>query len=425
MERTAAKRFFAFILFFASLAPEFSFPITVEQAVSMAKENLPSYKASAIQVRSAEALYSASLSPYFPSVDAATSQEHHIAPEPLGNYDLGSYDVTASYTLFDGGRRRANRNIAGLNLNIDQQELQKNCIELRFNVMAAFYTAMARKEILEERKVQLHDARKDLEIAQGRNRLGASKLSDVLQASVRSEQAKYNVVQGEGELAKAVSELNSLLGRPLKTPYDLEGSLQVELLVPDPERLSAAALQRPEIKQGESVVKISQNNKAIETSTFFPTISAVASYNKVDSPLTKSFLNEDSTIGLRATWNIFELGKFYKRKSAEFQIHVSQEQLNETVRKLLLNLTKAYEDYVTAGRNVSVAREQLTAAEHNYSQALGEYKVGKGDILSLVLAEGMLSSAREQLTVSKLNLMLSKSLLERATGVEKLESLGS
>jgi outer membrane protein TolC len=49
--------------------------------------------------------------------------------------------------------------------------------------------------------------------------------------------------------------------------------------------------------------------------------------------------------------------------------------------------------------------------------------VGKADILSLVQAESLLSNAREQLISSKLNLILSKALLEKITGVESLETI--
>ncbi len=89
----------------------------------------------------------------------------------------------------------------------------------------------------------------------------------------------------------------------------------------------------------------------------------------------------------------------------------------------MLNVHKTYEDFATASNKLKVAEQQLKQAEHNYSQAFGEYKVGKADILSLVQAESLLSNAREQLISSKLNLILSKALLEKIAGVESLETI--
>jgi outer membrane protein len=399
-----------------------SWALTLEDAVSMAQKNLPSYKASEINVKAADALYKASLSPYLPRLDTTTVQERHDSPT-TGQFDLSTYDVTLSYTLFDGGKRRADRKNARLNLEIDQEEVTKNFQQLRFDVTAAFYSVMARNEIVEVRKIQQEDAQKDYEIAQARHEYGLVKLSDVLQASVRLEQAKFNRIQGEGLLRNGLSDLNSLLGRPLTTPYDLEGSLNLEFVAPKLENLVRNAMERPEIKQAEHTVSVSENNKAIEKSAFFPEVTANASYTKTDGAPGVSGSNEDKSIGVTATWNVFELGKFYRTKSASLSVNVSEEQVNETVRQLLLDLQKAYQDYLTASQNIDVAREQLKQAEHNYAQAVGEYRVGKGDILSLVQAESSLANAREQLTTSKLNVALAKALVERRAGIERLESL--
>jgi len=415
--------------------PQRCFSLTLEEAVSLAKENLPSLKGSKLKLDSTEALYDASLAPYLPSLDASTAQEKHDINSR--EFDLSTYDVTLSYVLFDGGKRKANRNIAKLNRDIDKEGLDTGYLDLRFNVQTAFFTSMARKEILEERKIQLQDAGKDYEVAHGRHALGAAKLSDVLQASVRLEQAKFNRVQAEGDWKKSVAELNSLLGKPLEAACDLQGSLDFQLNMPDVDRLSKAVLQRPEIKQAQNSVDVSKSNKALETAAFFPVITAKVSYSKSEgsffgglsssgsSSSSLSSAGEDRSVGLQATWNIFELGKYYRRKSSDFQIHVSREKLNETVRQLLLDLRKAHEDYLTTSQNVAVALEQLKQAEYNYARAFGEYKVGKADILSLVQAESLLAGAREQRTTSRLNLILAKALLERATGLEKLDELST
>lgn len=406
-----------------TLSPRPCLSLNLDEAINLAKVSLPSYQAAEIQVQSTEALYKASLAPYFPFLDATSSQERIFSS--TDDYNLSTYDIILSYTLFDGGRRKANKNIARLNLHIDEQEYNKNLIELEFNVKSAFYIAMARQEIVRQRQIQLNDAKRDHEVAEGRNRLGAAKLSDVLQAAVRLEQAKFNLVQGQGDLRNALSDLNSLLGRPLQSPYDLDGSLKFQERLPEIGALSAVALERPEIKQAESQVKISKNNKSLETSAFFPRLSAIASYSKAESSIAefRGISSEDKIVGINATWNIFELGKFYKRKSSSLEIDISKKRLDESKRQLLLDLEKTYQDFLTAAQNVHVAEQQLVEAKHNYSQAFGEYKVGKGDILSLVTAESLLSSAREQLTTSQLNHILSKALIERVAGIESLESM--
>lgn len=408
------------IIFFISSA----YALTLDEAISLAKENLPSYKASLIKVKSTEALHDASLAPYLPSLDASASLKNHYTSQE--NFDSRIYDLTLSYTLFDGGKRKANRNIALLNLDVDREELKKSLLDLEFNVKVAFYTAVAQKEIVEQRKIQLRDAEKGYEVAEGRHKFGVARLSDVLQASVRREQAKFNLIQSEGDYKKALAELNSLIGKALDSQYELIGFLYAEVRLPERNRLYNAVLQRPEIKQAESSLKISESNSSLVRSTFYPNISLIASYSyiKTNRELrTFASSSEEKNAGITATWNIFELGKFFRQKSSELEKDVSLEKLNDLKRSLLLDVHKIYEDIVTASNKIKVAEQQLKQAEQNYSQAFGEYKVGKTDILSLVQAEGQLSNAREQLIGSKLDLILTKTLLERAAGIERLESL--
>jgi outer membrane protein len=403
-----------------------SYSLTLDEAISLSKETLPFYKASMIRTRSTEALYSASLGPYIPSLDASTVQQRfYTSPDEFG---ISSYDVTLSYILFDGGNRKASRNIARFNFDISKEDLRKSFLDLEFNVKTAFYASIARRDTLEQRKIQLLDAQKDFEVAEGRYKFGVAKLLDVLQSSVRLEQAKFALVQAEGEFKKALLELNSLIGQPLDSQSDIEGSLDLEVKLPDRNALSNIVLQRPEIKQAEDSLKIAENNKSISLSTFYPLITASASYQNTTGGLRglavgQAAITEEKILGLTATWNIFELGKFFRAKSSELEKGVTLENLNDLKRQLLLDAHKAYEDLITAVNNLEVAQQQLKQAEQNYSQAFGEYKVGKADILSLVQAESLLATAREQLINSRLNLVSSKVSLERIAGVDKLEYL--
>jgi len=404
-----------------TISPGLSYSLTLDEALSLAKESLPFYKASLIGVRSAEALYSASLSPYLPSLDASTIQRQTYSSR--GDFTTRSYDVTLSYTLFDGGKRWADRHIARLNLDISREALRENLLELAYNVKVAFYSVIALKETVEQRKVQLEDAQKDYEIAEGRHNFGVAKLSDVLQASVRFEQAKLDVIQAEGDFKKVLSELNSLIGRPLDSEYPLEGSLNLDITLPEREQIAHAALQRPDIKQLEDTYKIAGYTISRTASALFPKLSAQASYIKTVGDISGSSFPEEKVASLTASWNIFELNNFFNLKSSRLEEDIALENLSDLKRQVLLEIQKSYEDFMTAANTITVARQALKNAEHNFSQARGEYQVGKGDILSLVLAERALADAREQLIISKLDLLLTKTLLENIAGVEKLELL--
>ena len=392
------------------------FALTIDEAIEMAKINSPFYKAAGLKIKATEALYKATLSPYLPSLDVSTLKSRHYTSSL--DYDIKDYEVKLSYTLFDGGIRKSERDIAFLNLDIDREELRKVFLELRYQVKNAFYRVIASQEILELRRIQLKDAEKDHEVAQGRYKFGVARLSDVLQASVRLEQARYNLMQAEGDLKKALAELNSLIGRDLDTPYDLQGILTEHIEIPDKQILFESGLKGPEVIQAERSLKISEKNRSKGLSPFYPSILFSASYSKTEGGVFRFSFPEEKRVDLSATWNIFDLGKFFRLRASEREVEVSEDKLREIKRQTILNIYRTIEDISTAINKVKVAEEQLKQAEHNYEQAFGEYKVGKADILSLVQAESQLATAREQLINSKLSVMLSKALLEKIAALE-------
>ena len=428
--RLVEKIFFSLSLVLIQLlatAPAPSPALTLEEALSLAKSNLPAYQAQAARVQSSEALYKASLGAYAPSIDAGGAATRR----DIAGFDSSSnsFDVTASLKLFDY-KRGYTRDISRYNFTSEQEGLRRSLLDLEFSVKSSFYTTVATRGIHAQRKIQLENAKKNYEVAEGRRTFGVAKLSDVLQVSVRLEQARFNLVQAEGSLQKSLSELSSLIGTPVADAAVLQGALTFDLALPDERRLEEALLRRPEILQAELAVKRAESAEGISTGDFLPVVSGNISYSRTDtsSPASTSasvYGNpyEDRSASLLATWNLFELGKFYRRKAASIDTVTAAKTLKETERSLRLELRKSYEDFITASRNVKVADEQLRQAQQNYDQAFGEYKVGKGDILSVVIAETLLSQAREQDVQAKLNLYLAKALLERVSGIERLEAL--
>ncbi len=409
-----------FYCVFSLLFPIISNALTADEAIQLAIENLPEYRASVLKIKSMEALYDASLSPYLPELDSFFTKSRRYTQST--DDESKSYGLTLSYLLFDGGRRFANRDITRLNLENERESLRDSLLDLRFKVKSAFYRTLAIKETIQQRKIQLEDAQKDFDVAEGRYKLGVARLLDVLQASVRLEQARYNLIQAEGDYNKALSELNSLIGLPVDEKRDLKGTLDLELNLPDRAKVLDKALNRPDVIKAGNLVKILENNKKLITSEFYPLISASASYTKTDGGV-NTISREDKVIALTASWNVFEWGKFFRRKSAEIEESVAVEKYNEIKRVAQLETYKAYEDIITALNKLKVAKKQLELAEHNYKQAFGEYKVGKGDMLTLIQAESALANAREQTINSKLSVILSVVALERIVGIENLSTL--
>ncbi len=388
--------------------------LTLEEALELARQNLPEYRSKIYERESRLYEYRATLSPYFPSLDLALSEKKfYVEPE---DYRLRSLELRLSYILYDGGKRYSQRLSSRTLLGISDENLRESLLNLHYNVKLSFYNSLAKREILIQRRRQLEYAEKDYEVAKGRHELGVARLSDVLQASVRLEEARYRLIEAEGELSKALSELSSLIGIQVKEE-ELEGELYEPEMIPERPALIELAMNSPEVKRVEYQKNLSISERTTVKSDFLPHLYLDATYTKNSYSGSRLYPDEEKMIGLRLTFNIFELGKFFRLKATGSSISSKEEDIKEIRRSLELRITRSYEDLITEIRRLEVAKEQLRFSEQNYEQAFGEYKVGKGDILSLIQAESLLAQARERLILSRLNILSALTALERTAGI--------
>jgi outer membrane protein len=104
---------------------------------------------------------------------------------------------------------------------------------------------------------------------------------------------------------------------------------------------------------------------------------------------------------LNFTFPLFDgTGRYYNVMGALSDVNAAQQRLEEIKRNVKLDITNAFKDYELSMENVKMYRELIREATSNFNQAFGEYKVGKGDILTLLQSEKDLAKAKENLTSS-------------------------
>ncbi len=394
--------------------------LTLDEAIKLALENLPSFRAVRDEKLAREKEYSSTLSPYLPELNIIGGEKRYYSD--IHDYDIRNAELRMSYLLWDGGSRRSQREIAVSNLRVSEENIKKNIIDISYSVKTTFYNLLAKRDILNQRRLQLTYAEKDFEVAKGRYEAGVARRSDLLQASVRLEEARFRVIEAEGDMNKVLHELISLTGRKIDID-EVSGSLEDDFYIPEMEYLIERGLETPEVKTAELNIEIEKAIKKSIRSRFLPEISIDATYTRNYGDTSISIPEEEKTIGIMARLNIFEWSKFMKMSASSYRIRMAKELVEEKKREITLNITKSYEDLLTSRKGLDVALQQLRFAEQNYEQAYGEYKVGKGDILSLIQAERTLSESREKVIIARLNILLNRANLERLTGINSLEEV--
>lgn len=394
--------------------------ITLEEALRIARENHPSLKAQEIRVGASENLEKAAFSPYYPSLNLGGSLNRYLVSSE--DYNSSSLNATLSYLLYDGGSRSAGLHIAQLSHEQEKAEALRLQLDLEFSVKSAFYTALGLKSVTEFKKATVLDAKKLVEVAEGRYKLGAGRYSEALQARVQLSEAMYAELSAESDYKKSLSDFNSLLGKPLDISYELEGVLGTFPAEYEITELVSIASERPELRKLKLSTDIAKNNIAAAGSGAFPKVSVSASFIRTDGGPRDTSANE-GVFGVGLSWSVFDRGIHYRKLAASEEVSARYTDYDEALRELSLDISKKYQDVRTSVARLRLSEEQLELAGQNYNQSFSEYKVGKSDIVSVIQAQTALTNARQQYIQALMGLRISISGLERALGIQRLEDL--
>ncbi len=398
-----------------------SYSLTLEQAIELAMKNHPFLKQKFSDLKAKRFDYFSTYGNFFPVLSFDYNYSKYRDTQP--DYFSRNYSISLYWTVYNSGQNILLNKIKQKLLKSSQNDYFETILDIKFQVKKAYYKACANKEILRFRKIQLKSAEKNFQMAEKKLKLGLVKKSDYLQAKVRLENVRYMLYQAENEYKKSIAQLNSLIGFPLDTQTDIDISILTKVEednIPEFNKMKDLAFNRPIFRQYTYDLEASKLKSIQSVLSFTPSVYISYSINRDYSSIYGSSQNYNIfRIGI--SWTIFEgLKRYYFYLSSKEEEKFYSHRLKELKRQILLNLYNLYLDLKTSYKNLDVARVLLKEAEHNYRQALGEYKVGKGDIISLVTAESSLADAHETYVQSLLDIALTKAVLEREVGVEKL-----
>ena len=398
-----------------------SYSLSLDQAIKLALKKHPFLKQKISEVRSKKFDYFSTYGNFFPSLSFDYSYSKYRDTHP--DYFFRGYSLSFYWTVYNSGQNILLNRIKEKLLKSSQNDYLETILDIKYQIKKAYYKACANKEILKFRKIQLKAAEKNFQMAKKKLKLGLVKKSDYLQAKVRLENVRYMLFQAENEYKKSIAQLNSLIGFPLDTKTEIDTSSLTKVEdenIPDFDSIKKIAFNRPVFRQYKYDLEASKLRSIQSLLSFTPSVYVSYSINRDYSSINGSSQNYN-IFRIGFSWTIFEgLKRYYYYLSSKEDERFYRYRIKELKRQILLNLYSLYLDLKTSYKNLDVAKTLLKEAEHNYKQALGEYRVGKGDIISLVTAESSLADAHETYVQSLLNIALTRAILEREMGVEKL-----
>ncbi len=411
---------------------------TLDECLAYAVQHNITLRKSQLQQQSATEELRGAKGALLPTVSAGTS--HSIGYRPWQDtgqtsvsngyvntkvdkgYYSGSYQVNASWTVWNGGRNtntvkldRLAEEQADMNVRQTANTIQERIAQLY--VQVSYLTENVK--VLEQ---SLETSTKNVERGQEMVTVGKMSRADLAQLEAQQATDRYNLVEMQAQVSNYTLQLKQLLELTTEdfgVAVPTVSEDKVLAAIPELQGVYQSALgQRPEIASAESAVKSAELNVKIARAGYMPNVSLNAGAGTSTSSLSSNTwgnqmkTNFDLMGGLSLQIPVFDAFQTrtairkakLQQQQAQLDLLDQQKQLYATIEGFWLDATTNQAKYRAASSTVSSERQSYELLEQ-------QFQLGLKNIIELLQGKDKLLAAQQNQLQSKYQTLLSLQLL--------------
>lgn len=353
-----------------------------------------------------------------------TAQHFTIAKESFPTFGpsyfatslSGDMQLSASLTLLDFGRNRANIAIKNELVVASQQSLVNVEQQILLDAVSAYVNMSLQTELVAAQQSNVHLVTQDLQAAKDRFDVGEVTKTDVAQAEAQLALANAQLAAAQGQYNIARENYNAKIGH---YPSGLASLPRTPLLVKNIDEARVIALRsHPVIIQAQHQAKAADLGVEYAKAQFLPTISGIAAYSDPYEGSNYSFVKPTSSLQLNFTQTIYAGGQlssgFRKAIAQQEQTHAA---LLQTGVSVTFSVGQAWANILVANASISANNEQIRAAQAAYDGIVQEAALGSRTTLDVLNAAQTLLSAKASALQAQANLYIGQYTLLSTMGL--------
>ncbi len=345
----------------------------------------------------------------------------------MGNKNYNSYTaniiaVKASYILFDGMRNFA------------------TFAKLKYAGAQAFYGERATAENIVLQVIQLYNqiallqenqniALESMEISRERLRrqkakeeFGQQSSVDYLSAVVDFNKDSLNYIYVVTQLSQAKQNLNRLLNRDINTDFTVKDVVSYREIPDKEEILRLARANNTSLKSALEQRNISQEEKKIVNSAFYPTLKLESAYgyNTLPEEFSVDFSDPNKTFyaGISLQYNLFNgFQNKIQSQNAELALKNAELAVREAELSLETEVSNAYVEYVNAKVALELEKTSLETSRLNFERMREMYDLGKVTLTQFREAQLKFISAKLRISELKFSIKNNEAKLLKLAGL--------
>ncbi|HYV97653.1 MAG TPA: TolC family protein [Gemmatimonadaceae bacterium] len=416
-------------------------PISLTDAVTMAKKNSPSMVQARGQLRTSSMSVRVARWAFSPLNNIAFNYGSNLGGGGIYTSDgvfqqrnptswgFSQSFGNATLVIWDGGKRFSDLKRA--HAQVDQAEANETLQQFTItaNVKQQYYAILQARESEAAAQAQIAQAEQQFKSAVARVKAGTAIASDTNTQLVQLGNARLAQLNARASASNASAQLTRLTGSDAAvTAIDADTADPPRLLMNDLELMQLAE-QGPSVQNSIASLNAQKASERSTRSVLWPTVQATGSYGRSNSQATHGGfsgydfgsgpMNYNWSFGLSLNW---QLWNGYSRESqllnARVQTDNSEANLRDVKLQARQNIVQQINTLRTAEANLAIAHDNVTNAAEALRIAQTRYDVGAGDILTVLTAQNTLNQQRTTLIQQRFTLRNTRAQIETLIGRE-------
>lgn len=420
------------LLFFSFLAA--AQPLTFESAVQEMLEKNFDIRIEANNTDIAATLNNAGNAGFLPSINADFGYDKSYTNtnqvfldgrednQTMAQRDALTASVILNWTLFDGFRMFAAKNILEANESLSQYFLRATAEEGMIMLATLYYGIIREMKMLSVLKQSLSISRERLALAEKRIEIGSGSKRERIQALLDVNADSALALNLEMNIANNKTELNLLLARNIMDGVAVPEEIPLDTSLVLNQMLQQSDNANIELLIARENVRIAQQEIRLAKSQYYPQAGVYGGYDysRVNSEagFQRSNQSYGPLVGVFVTFNLFNGLKNLKNVKAEKiaaeNSYISGNKASASNEAFIVNSFRQYENAI---RIFNLEQESVKQAEENLEIALKTFELGA--ISSVEFRDIQLQSlqAQSRLIQAQYDIRLNELELKRLAGL--------
>ncbi|HSQ30226.1 MAG TPA: TolC family protein [Gemmatimonadaceae bacterium] len=404
-------------------------PISMTEAVRLAKENNVSNITAANTVRSANNSVRSARAAMYPTLTASAGQSksagQRVGPGnqlidfvPAWSYNTG---LSSGVTLFDAGKMFTDVKAARANVTATEATEINTEYGVSLQVKQAYNSILAAKESEAAARAQLEAAQLQLETSIAKVKAGAANVSDSLRSVVQVGNAQLLLLTAQNSFRTNSAALTRLAGTPYFVTADLADTVEHPVAPLDSASIMQLALQGPTIRQYEAQANAASATTRSAKAAYLPTIRATFSYSGSGTAASYGLNNNPFPytrgVSINAQYPLFD--RFARENTiaaAQISFQNAEAQLKDARLAAQQNIVTYFATLRNAEETMRVQQINVQASQEDLRVQQQRYNLGASTLLDVLNSQTTLVQARQALIQARLNYRNARAQIEAAIG---------